>query len=220
MAATCWPILLLQPGLSARWLNKAYLTFPLDRCAGKPHRVLRQCPTVHTVATFRSAQHGTNRRQARCVCSHQIQREYTDYYYSYGDTENNVWLLGECKVAHWNGQHFVEKRGPHYEGIVGILAVNPQATWAWGENGALYRWTIESTIESVLPNRDQLMGFWATDDADTYATTYEGITYRWNGQEWQKDGEIAGDIITGLWGDGERLWGINAIGERRTLRGQ
>jgi hypothetical protein len=98
--------------------------------------------------------------------------------------------------------------------------VNPQATWAWGENGALYRWTIESTIESVLPNRDQLMGFWATDDADTYATTYEGITYRWNGQEWQKDGEIAGDIITGLWGDGERLWGINAIGERRTLRGQ
>jgi hypothetical protein len=151
---------------------------------------------------------------------HQFQREHAGYYYSYGNTKANVWLLGDGKVAHWDGQQLVEKRGSHYTGVVDVLAVNSRATWALGDNGSLYRWTAEGSIESTLPAPDKLTGFSATDEAQVYATTYDGITYRWNDQQWQNEGEITGDVITGLWGDGNQLWGISAEGELRTLRGK
>ncbi|MGC4068456.1 MAG: hypothetical protein QM784_28180 [Polyangiaceae bacterium] len=149
-----------------------------------------------------------------------VQRVHSGYYYSYGDSAHNVWLLGESKVAHWDGQRLVEKSGPHFEGVIGILAVSKQVAWALGEGERLYRWTTEDTSLTSLPGSSRLMAFWATGDTQVYAANYEGTTFRWDGQQWLTAAQITGDIITGLWGDGNQLWGISSMGKLQTLRGQ
>jgi len=101
----------------------------------------------------------------------------------WGDSHNNVWLIGLGGVNHWDGER-ISTVSPPLQGVpTAVWGALDGKVWIGSDAGEMARY--DGTGWSVSrPSTRAILGLSGSSPADVWAVGEGGLTFRWDGSTW------------------------------------
>ena len=130
-----------------------------------------------------------------------------------GSGPNDIWLVGNDVIAHYDGTTFNEKQ----KGVI-LTSVTAEGNdfVAVGKQGTIVKskgagtWLREDLQTFALETYDWFVSLWASGPSDLFASTRFGRLLHFDGNAWTEQtlNKLVGYTSPLLWGDGTSLWAL------------